>query len=569
MELPAVVPADDCLSAGWTFAGWAAAACGASSVAPDLHGAGETYTPAAEEEDLYAVFSQTTGGGYRLVTEPLDNWAGRYLVSSCDSLFMDGALQGGRDGIGAPDAFVKPGKALDGTVVSDDWGDLHSLTITAVSANLSKGYLLATQAASTPYFYTTTAASDGSMSATANKSTAASHPFFIYVTDKGEATIRVHTFSLRYNAEQRMFRFYGAAANEPVSLYRKTPQQTIWSSSPACGSAVQPERGTVVFMVDGVQDSVIMADGLGRVSPYKPPVSCHGRRFCGWAEQPLDVQQSPPEYVDFQVAVFGGGQTVVHAVFATVHNGELTDIVEEAEHEDFNSCTPAASYKEDIQTMATACGLRWEYSFGCPSVTGSSVFFNNTTGFRLQQQKPKKEEVVAGGRHGVMQQGGEVYLELLTLVEDLVKVTFMAGRNSGAVSAEVSYLDGGNWSEGQPLSMMTTRGTMNTLQLPSPLTTRVRIRISSLGTTANYLYLDDFVFYARQRVRTLSDYSSSCRPATTDIPVQGVQGGGQSGTAQKIISNGRLLITGGGTVRDILGRPVRESATLELPLSYP
>ena len=110
---------------------------------------------------------------------------------------------------------------------------------------------------------------------------------------------------------------------------------------------------------------------------------------------------------------------------------------------------------------------------------------------------------------------------------------------------------------------------MNTLQLPSPLTTRVRIRISSLGTTANYLYLDDFVFYARQRVRTLSDYSSSCRPATTDIPVQGVQGGGQSGTAQKIISNGRLLITGGGTVRDILGRPVRESATLELPLSYP
>ena len=219
--------------------------------------------------------------------------------------------------------------------------------------------------------------------------------------------------------------------------------------------------------------------------------------------------------------------------------------------------------------MATACGLRWEYSFGCPSVTGSSVFFNNTTGFRLQQQKPKKEEVVAGGRHGVMQQGGEVYLELLTLVEDLVKVTFMAGRNSGAVSAEVSYLDGGNWSEGQPLSMMTTRGTMNTLQLPSPLTTRVRIRISSLGTTANYLYLDDFVFYARQRVRTLSDYSSSCRPATTDIPVQGVQGGGQSGTAQKIISNGRLLITGGGTVRDILGRPVRESATLELPLSYP
>lgn len=556
VELPEVVLTAGCLSAGWAFAGWAADVCEPSSVAPDLHAAGAVYVPIAGKEDLYAVFSQTTGGGYRLMTEPVDDWSGRYLLSSGDSLFMDGALQGGKDGIGAQDAFVRPGKAIDGTVVSDDWGDLHSLTVTAVSANLSKGYLFATQAASTPYFYTTAAASDGSMSATANKSTAASHPFFIYMNDKGEAAVMVHTFSLRYNAGQRMFRFYESAANEPLSLYRKTPQQTIWSSSPDCCGVVPEERGTVVFMVNGVQDSVVVADRQGHVSPYKPSVSCKGSRFCGWTAQVLDVQQSPPAYVDFATAVFSKGQTVVHAVFATANGGELTDVVEETEYEDFNSCTPAATYKEDVQILETACGLKWEYVFGCPSATGSPVFFNNTTGFRLQQQKVNENYVTAGGRHGIMQQAGEVYLELLTPVEDLVKVTFMAGRNSGAVSAAISYLDGGMWSGEQQLSMLTTRSTMNTLQLPSPLTTRIRIRITSLGAKANYLYLDDFVFYARQREWLLSDYSAVCRTATSDVSVQSGHSGGRNGSPQKIISNGRLLIMDCGKVRDILGRPV-------------
>jgi len=334
------------------------------------------------------------------------------------------------------------------------------------------------------------------MSATANRNTAAAHPFSFSLRSGGGVLVAVHGFTLQYNASGRMFRFYSSQDYTPLSLYRRQPSVVSWCSWP---DEAQRPVAEVVFVVDGAEDSVMLADGQGRVEPYVPQVPCPDKVFCGWGAAPLERTQTAPALLDFAERRFSVGRTLVYAVLAARSGGALADGVSATLTEDFNRCTASYSYAGQQRTLQTASGLTWSTLLGAPSITGSDVFFGGTVGFRLQQQAS----------------GATAFLELMMPVDDLSAVTFMAGRNTGTVEAGVSWWADGKWSDEQPLVLVSSRSTLNTVQLPEACTARIRIRLTTYGS--GYLYLDDFVFYTRNRSWTLSDFSTDCRMAESAL----------------------------------------------------
>ncbi len=180
---------------------------------------------------LYAVFG--AAAKYQLVESDLGsaNWAGDYLIAYSDAIFMDGSLPGGTsDGtVGYKESTVSPGSALsaDKKTVTAAWGDLHYLTLEAVT----DGYVLKTHSATTPYIYRSS--NNNGIDATANQSTAANYKITITFTSSHDVKLAVSSGpTLRYNANTvasggTVFRFYKNAGQSAIYLYKKQLGETI------------------------------------------------------------------------------------------------------------------------------------------------------------------------------------------------------------------------------------------------------------------------------------------------------------------------------------------------------
>ena len=176
---------------------------------------------------LYAVFG--AAAKYQLVESDLGsaNWAGDYLIAYSDEIFMDGSLAGGTSGIGAASTSVNPETALsdDKKTVTAAWGDLHYLTLETCTG----GYVLKTHSDTTPYIYQT--GNSNGMTATDNKSTAASYPITVTFTSSSDVKLglggKAAGAVLRYNSSASMFRYYKNGGQSAVYLYKKQLGETI------------------------------------------------------------------------------------------------------------------------------------------------------------------------------------------------------------------------------------------------------------------------------------------------------------------------------------------------------
>lgn len=167
---------------------------------------------------------------YVLVEEALEDWRGDYLVAYSDNVFMDGSLEGGKNGVGKAQTHVAPEDNLsaDKKTVSLSWGDEHYVTIEAIDdEDLSKGYVIKSHSSTTPYFYQTTNANG--MACTATKGTAAGYPITIEFTSSSDIKLKLGGGAtgavLRYNntsgSTGEMFRYYKNGGQSPIYLYKK------------------------------------------------------------------------------------------------------------------------------------------------------------------------------------------------------------------------------------------------------------------------------------------------------------------------------------------------------------
>ncbi|MGM9764292.1 MAG: Ig domain-containing protein [Candidatus Cryptobacteroides sp.] len=165
---------------------------------------------------------------YHLIESDLTDWRGHYLVAYSDDVFMNGSLPGGTNGVGKASSSINPAGALstDKKTITAEWGDNHYITIEAIDdSDLSKGYVIKTHSETTPYFYYTDNISNG-MSATANKSTAATYPITIEFTNSSDVKIKLGGNAsgsvLRYNTSSgQMFRYYKNCGQSAIYLYKK------------------------------------------------------------------------------------------------------------------------------------------------------------------------------------------------------------------------------------------------------------------------------------------------------------------------------------------------------------
>lgn len=175
---------------------------------------------AEEEEAVYAK-----------VTSSLSDWRGDYLIAYSESVFMDGSLQGGKEGVGKAQSHVDPSTHLstDGKSVDTEWGDEHYVTIEAINgSDLSKGYVIKSHSDTTPYFYQTS--NSNGMAATDNKSTAANYPISVVFNDEndidialgGSATGAILHYNKTTGSTGEMFRFYKDGGQQNIYLYKRT-----------------------------------------------------------------------------------------------------------------------------------------------------------------------------------------------------------------------------------------------------------------------------------------------------------------------------------------------------------
>lgn len=174
----------------------------------------ESTNPAPEDND------------YHLVESDLVDWRGHYLVAYSKEVFMDGSLEGGKNGVGKANSAISPADALstDEKTITAEWGDNHYVTIEAINdSDLSKGYVIKTHSETTPYFYNTK--NENGMSATANKFTAATYPITIEFTNSSDVKIKLGGEAsgavLRYNATDKMFRYYRNGTQSAIYLYKR------------------------------------------------------------------------------------------------------------------------------------------------------------------------------------------------------------------------------------------------------------------------------------------------------------------------------------------------------------
>ena len=145
-----------------------------------------------------------------------------------DTVFMDGSLAGGVDGVGKAQTHIAPGEALSGTTITAEWGNEHFVTIEAIDdTDLSKGYVIKSHSTTTPYFYYTS--NKNGMSGTANKNTAATYPISVVFNNENDIDIALGGNAtgaiLHYNAIEgatgEMFRFYKDGGQQNIYLYKK------------------------------------------------------------------------------------------------------------------------------------------------------------------------------------------------------------------------------------------------------------------------------------------------------------------------------------------------------------
>ena len=181
-------------------------------------------TLATNNITLYAVFG--AAAKYVLVESNLANWVGDYLIAYNDETFMDGSLPGGTSSgqVGYASTSVDPETALslDKKEVTAEWGDLHYLSIEAVS----EGYVLKTHSSTNPYIYRST--NSNGLDATSNQSTAANYKITITFTSASDIKLSCSSGpTLRYNTSNNIFRYYKSAGQSAVYLYKKQLGETI------------------------------------------------------------------------------------------------------------------------------------------------------------------------------------------------------------------------------------------------------------------------------------------------------------------------------------------------------
>ena len=208
---------------GWTFVGWTEENdYTGSSTSPEMFEGIVT-----GETELYAVYKKGEENiVYTRVEADQTDWRGDYLIAYSDEVFMNGSLQGGEDGVGKTLTYKSAITALstDKKIISKEWGDKYYVIIEAINdADLSKGYVIRSHSETTPYFYQTS--NKNGMSATNNKSTAASYPLSITFVSSNDIKISIPAGAvLHYNANASglMFRFYKDGGQNPVYLYKRT-----------------------------------------------------------------------------------------------------------------------------------------------------------------------------------------------------------------------------------------------------------------------------------------------------------------------------------------------------------
>lgn len=228
--------------AGWTFTGWTTEDdYEQSTTAPTFFSAS---TPVTEDVILYAVYSKLESGStiaYNKVIANQSDWRGDYLIAYSRTVFMDGSLAGGKEGVGTAQSHVSPGSACsdDEMTVTAEWGDEHYVTIEAIDdTDLSKGYVIKSHSLVSPYFYQTT--NSNGMAGTDNKATAAKYPISIVFNSEADIDIALGGAAagaiLHYNktvgSTGEMFRFYKDGGQQPIYLYKKTSGTAVYSLAP-------------------------------------------------------------------------------------------------------------------------------------------------------------------------------------------------------------------------------------------------------------------------------------------------------------------------------------------------
>ncbi len=268
-----VFPAEDPADIGTkSFVGWTASPMAeVSDVAPEFV---KSATMGTEDLNFYAVFAKKTegDGNYEKVTTQLSDWRGSYLIAYSDEVFMDGSLAGGASGVGKAQTHVDPEDALseDKNSIAAAWGDKHYVTIEAINdADLTKGYVIKSHSATTPYFYHTNNTGNG-MSGTDEKSTAADYPItvtFNSVDDiaialGGNATGAILHYNKSTGTSGEMFRYYKNGGQSPIYLYKKHEATYSGYCTDVPVTATITSTGYATFSCDYALDLDNLPEGL-------------------------------------------------------------------------------------------------------------------------------------------------------------------------------------------------------------------------------------------------------------------------------------------------------------------
>ena len=229
--LPNTTPSTLCLTAGYTFAGWATAAVEIETlIPPTLYAVGATYL-LATNDTLHAVYKKTVGeDNYERVTSGLTDWTGDYLIAYSNSVIFNGSLTT----IDAANNYVNPSTNLSGNTITKSWGDIYKFALEPVTG----GYVLK----STSGYYVYNTGTSSGMQTTLIKTTAQGYPITINYVSSSDVRIHIQPattpMDLRCNISSGYrFRYYTNAGQEAIYLYKLSNNAiTSYNSTPSCAA---------------------------------------------------------------------------------------------------------------------------------------------------------------------------------------------------------------------------------------------------------------------------------------------------------------------------------------------
>ena len=323
LTLPEATLSDECLTAGWTFAGWATAKVAETTDQPTLLKASEAYTPEANCT-LYAVYKKadenseagngSSNGDYEKITAAPTDWSGDYILVYEKSETEANVWTG----VDASNSYETT------TIANEKIASTFTPTATITIAAITGGYSILVNGNTNDGKYI----SGTSGSNKVNFGTDAS----INTLNYNEcAIITSNTSVMRYNSSTNQFRYYKSgsySSQKPVQLYKKSAGSatvTTYNSTPDCKQDVTyaitfvDEDGTELQKTNVKENALPQYTGA---EPTKQTTEQYAYTFAGWTPEVVAATANATYTATYTATVRRYTVTFVNADGSTLQQSE-------------------------------------------------------------------------------------------------------------------------------------------------------------------------------------------------------------------------------------------------------